>query len=86
METVKNSPKQLHLICCSGPRSRLSRLIIDIVVSFDNESAAQSGLKCIIQMLQKKNDKIKNRTANVMKKQVLLSVRCQVQGKEKQKI
>ena len=33
-----------------------------------------------------KNDKIKNRTANVMKKQVLLSVRFQVQGKEKQKI
>ena len=33
-----------------------------------------------------KNDKIKDRAAHVMKKQVLLSVCCQVQGKEKQKI
>ena len=54
IETVKNSHRQLHFRCHRGPRSRLSRLIIDIVVPCNNQNAAQSGLKYIIQMLQKK--------------------------------
>ena len=46
-------------------------------------------LKCIIQMLQKQMRRnkliVKNKTANVIfKKQVSLSVRFRIQGKEKQ--
>ena len=44
----------LFFTCYSGPRSRLSQLIIDIVDSCDDQGTAQSGLNCIIQMLQKK--------------------------------
>ena len=46
--------------------------LIDRVVSWDNQSAAQSGLKCIIEMLQKKSKNnyewLKIEKPNVMKK------------------
>ena len=69
----------------------MSSLIIDILVSCYNYSAAQSGLKCIIQMLQKKKrnnyKKLKiERQMQFLKKEVLLSVCFPIQGKEKQKL
>ena len=56
-------------------------------VSWDKYSAAQIGLKCFTQMLQKTIEKellmAKNRATSVMKKQVLLCAHFRGQGKEK---